>query len=97
MLPLDAPLEIAQLSLGQQQLINIARMLIRRPRLALLDEATSHIQASQAVALYYRCKRDGITVVSVSHQETELRNYYHTQILRLLGEGEGGAWRIETK
>jgi ATP-binding cassette, subfamily B, bacterial HlyB/CyaB len=58
------------LSAGQRQLISIARALIRNPRLLVLDEATSGLDAATEEVLLRNLKRAsrGRTIVMVTHR-----------------------------
>jgi putative ATP-binding cassette transporter len=58
------------LSPGQQQRIAVAHVLLKKPRLLFLDEATSNVGKEGAIALYKVMRRslpEGAAVVSISH------------------------------
>ena len=75
------------LSPGEQQRLGIARVLINHPRLVLLDEATSAVDAGLEHALYtlIRTRLPKCTLVSVGHRSS--LTAFHTHQLHLLGEG----------
>lgn len=77
------------LSLGEQQRVSFARILISRPRFVFLDESTSAIDIPTEARLYNALIQTGVTFVSVGHRETILR--FHDRALRLL---VGGGWEI---
>ncbi|GJC82291.1 ABC transporter 1 [Colletotrichum liriopes] len=60
----------SQLSGGQRQRIAIARALVRKPRLLLLDESTSALDAESERALQDGLERAarGITVIAIAHR-----------------------------
>jgi putative ABC transport system ATP-binding protein len=62
----------SQLSGGEQQRVAIARGMMMRPEILLLDEPTGNLDAenSEAIlALLSELKRDGITIVLVTHEQ----------------------------
>lgn len=77
------------LSLGEQQRLAFARVLIARPRFILLDEATSAVDAATEAHLYGVLAKTGARFVSVGHRVGILE--HHTQMLRL---EPGGGWTL---
>ncbi|RKP24252.1 P-loop containing nucleoside triphosphate hydrolase protein, partial [Syncephalis pseudoplumigaleata] len=71
------------LSPGEAQRLAFARLLHHRPKLAVLDEATSAIDETAEGMLYRHAIDAGITVVSIGHRES-LRAF-HTRELHLNG------------
>ncbi|SDH52307.1 ABC transporter ATP-binding protein/permease [Nonomuraea jiangxiensis] len=78
------------LSPGEQQRLGFARILLNRPHLVFLDEATSAVDEGLEHALYrlIRERLPGCMVVSVGHRST--LNAFHTHHLSLLGAGRWG-------
>jgi ribose transport system ATP-binding protein len=67
-LPLDAP--VRTLPVGLQQIVEIARALLSRARVVVMDEPTSALSAADTQALFTaigRLKADGIAVIYISH------------------------------
>ena len=77
------------LSLGEQQKVAFARLLLDRPAWAFLDEATSALDAASETLLYEQVAAAKINVVSVGTRVGLLE--FHDVQLELLGDGE---WRI---
>jgi putative ATP-binding cassette transporter len=80
------------LSVGEQQRIAFARILLNKPKAVFLDESTSALDEGLELMLYRLVKAElpDSIMVSVSHRDT-VDQHHHRQ-LELLGDGE---WRIE--
>ena len=66
------------LSLGEQQRLSFGRMLVNRPRLAVLDESTSALDVAAETKLYKLLRNslgDSFTYISVGHRPTLLRHH----------------------
>ena len=87
---LEAELDWARvLSVGEQQRLVFARVLLAQPRYVLLDEATSALDASNHAHLYAQLARLAITPISISHNPAALK--LHCHVLELPG---GGPWNV---
>jgi vitamin B12/bleomycin/antimicrobial peptide transport system ATP-binding/permease protein len=86
------------LSLGEQQRLIFARLLVNKPICAILDEATSALDPSNEQLLYQQLQAFGMTFLSVGHRES-LSNY-HESILELTtvdqaAETENPTWVLK--
>jgi ribose transport system permease protein/ribose transport system ATP-binding protein len=66
---------VAELSLAQRHVVEIARALITRPKVLFLDEPTEPLQAGDVRKLFDligELKRDGVGIVYVSHRLHEV-------------------------
>jgi putative ATP-binding cassette transporter len=81
------------LSVGEQQRIAFARILLTKPKAVFLDESTSALDEGLELTLYelVRAELPDAILVSVSHRATVER--FHTRQLELVG---GGRWRLDT-
>ena len=87
----DAVLDWGQLlSLGEQQRLAFARLLLTKPAYAILDEATSALDGSNEELLYRELQNAGTTYISVGHRPS--LPAYHDRVLELQGEGN---WRLK--
>ena len=71
----------SMLSLGEQQRLAIARVLLARPALVLMDESTSALDVGNEAGAYACLKEAGVAVVSVGHRPSLTR--FHSRVLRL--------------
>ncbi|MEB3358828.1 MAG: ABC transporter ATP-binding protein/permease [Synechococcales bacterium] len=78
------------LSLGEQQRLAFARILLTQPRYAILDEATSALDGPNERSLYDLLKELDIVYVSVGHRASLIE--YHDKVLELGAQGSG--WRV---
>jgi putative ATP-binding cassette transporter len=87
----EAVLDWGQLlSLGEQQRLAFARLLLAKPGYAILDEATSALDGPNEELLYRELQTAGTTYISVGHRSS--LPAYHHQVLELQG---GGIWRLK--
>jgi putative ATP-binding cassette transporter len=77
------------LSLGEQQRLAFARLLLNAPRFVVLDEATSALDVSTEKRLYQLLVQREMAFVSIGHRPTLTQ--YHDMVLEL--DGRGG-WRV---
>ncbi|QOV23511.1 ABC transporter ATP-binding protein/permease [Anabaenopsis elenkinii] len=77
------------LSLGEQQRLAFARLLLTRPRYVILDEATSALDLANEKKLYEQLKAKETTLISVGHRPSLLQ--YHEYVLELDGSSN---WRF---
>jgi putative ATP-binding cassette transporter len=84
---LDAELDWAKvLSMGEQQRLSFARLLLLNPKVAILDEATSALDPANEHKLYGQLAGRETTLISVSHHKAILQ--YHRYVLNLVGDGQ---------
>ncbi|XP_020238735.1 ABC transporter D family member 2, chloroplastic [Cajanus cajan] len=69
------------LSLGEQQRLAFARLLLSKPQLALLDESTSALDEANEIHLYQQIGAANITYVSIGHRSSLYA--YHNRVLRI--------------
>ena len=81
------------LSLGEQQRLAFARVLLQKPDWVFLDEATSALDEPREAEVYELLKKElpQMGVVSVGHRSTLYAQ--HEQELKLAGDGN---WQLQT-
>ena len=77
------------LSLGEQQRLSFARVLIHQPAYTLLDEATSALDQANEEQLYHHLAAAKTAYVSIGHRKS--LEDYHQSLLRL---AEDHTWKI---
>eukprot|EP00891_Asterochloris_glomerata_P008156 jgi/Astpho2/8156/e_gw1.00120.35.1_t len=76
------------LSLGEQQRLAFARVLLSKPSLVLMDESTSALDTTNEELLYKELAASGTTFVSVGHRPT--LKAYHQRVLSLHSAAQDG-------
>ncbi len=79
------------LSLGEQQRLAFARLLVTRPSFTILDEATSALDLKNEGNLYQQLQETKTTFISVGHRESLFD--YHQWVLEL---SENSSWQLVT-
>ena len=86
----DRPADWANmLSLGEQQRLSFARLLLKNPAIAFLDESTSALDEPNEERMYEYLLKHRYTFVSVGHRSTLLK--HHDWLLRI---GDEGSWEL---
>ena len=73
---------MSTLSVGEQQRLAFARLLLHAPSYALLDEATSALDLDNETFLYQALQSTSTTYISVGHRSSLWQ--YHQQVLELM-------------
>ncbi|MCC5645810.1 ATP-binding cassette domain-containing protein [Nostoc sp. CHAB 5824] len=79
------------LSLGEQQRLAFARLLVTRPSFTILDEATSALDLNNEGNLYQQLQETKTTFISVGHRESLFN--YHQWVLEL---SQDSSWQLVT-
>ncbi len=79
-----APRDVSRLSGGQQQRVLIARALVRRPRVLILDEPMAGVDLQSQVAFAHalgHLKDEGVAIVVVLHELGALARHIDTAVV----------------
>ena len=104
--PMPAETSVADLALGRQQIVELARTIAHGAEILILDEPTSALSNAETEALFAvmaELKREGVTVIYISHRLHELLHLGdHFTVLRggkVVGEAARAevdrAWIVE--
>ncbi len=77
------------LSIGEQQRVAFARLLLTHPRYAILDEATSALDMKNEQSLYSHLQKLSTIYLTVGHRPTLLQ--YHDKVLEV---HDDETWRV---
>ncbi|BAY78551.1 ABC transporter-like protein [Nostoc linckia NIES-25] len=77
------------LSLGEQQRLAFARLLVTHPNFTILDEATSALDLTNEGSLYQQLQDTKTTFISVGHRESLFN--YHQWVLEL---AQDSSWQL---
>lgn len=72
------------LSLGERQLLALARVLIRAPEILVLDEATAHIDSETEAAIYraLRAEHGTRTMIAIAHRLSTIKEADEIVLIR---------------
>ncbi|BAY81686.1 ATP-binding protein of ABC transporter [Calothrix parasitica NIES-267] len=82
------------LSIGEQQRLAFARLLLTKPNYAILDEATSALDETNESQLYQQLQQTGIAYISVGHNP-QLKNYHH-KVLEIKNKQEWNLYKTKS-
>lgn len=87
---------MARFSPGQRQRLAIARVLLRRPQYAILDEATASMDPATEHQLHCLLWEAGVTTITIGHQ-SECKLLQDPRIKYLITlDGQGGHYSVRT-
>jgi len=96
---IDPHMPVRKLSIGKQQLVEIARALLLQSRVVVMDEPTSSLSASDARALFKvirRLKARGVAVIYISHFLEEVEEICEAYTVIRDGRTVSSGWVADT-
>jgi ribose transport system ATP-binding protein len=87
---------VRELSIGQQQLVEIARALSLQSRLLILDEPTSSLTENESVRLFavlQELKQQGMSILYISHRLKEVEAIADRVVVLRDGKNAGELWK----
>ncbi|MBI1246405.1 ATP-binding cassette domain-containing protein [bacterium] len=97
-LDVDPRTLLAELSIGQQQLVEIAKALSCNARLLIMDEPTSSLSAREVERLFsviQSLRESGVSIVYISHRLSEVHQVCDRVVALRDGQNSGGLSREE--
>lgn len=97
-LEVDPSMPLAALSLGRQQLVEIAKALSTRAKVIMMDEPTSSLSQGEAEKLFEvirDLKKEGVAVIYISHRLGEVRQISDRVVVFRDGENVGELLQAE--
>lgn len=88
-IPVDVAVKVQELSVGEQQRVEIIKALFRGARILILDEPTAVLTPAESEQLFVGIRRlrdQGVTVVLISHKLSEITG--HCDDLAILRRGK---------
>lgn len=74
-LPIDPAMRLGDLTVGQQQLVEIAKALTKNIKILIMDEPTSALSRTEVALLFHiiaELKVQGVTIIYISHRLEEI-------------------------
>lgn len=97
-LPIRADLPLSQLSLAQQQMVEIAKALSLKARILIMDEPTSSLtlaETERLIQVVHDLRAQGVSIIYISHRLGEVKELADRVVGLRDGRNAGGLERDE--
>ncbi|MEZ6090637.1 MAG: sugar ABC transporter ATP-binding protein [Pirellulaceae bacterium] len=97
-LEVDPDTRVGELTIGMQQMVEIAKALSVDARILIMDEPTSSLSQHETLALYKVIRKlcaQGVTIIYISHRLGEIEELAHAVTVLRDGENAGDLNRAE--